>query len=141
MTINVKGLYHGFDKIEKNKVHCYYMTNKDYGSEFLTTPKTLGLVVSCPVLLDSEVGEYVFRNSLPQGYYCRLLAEESATVEINLRPTSYKVPLFHVGDSVKKNAKDLKVHICIYIYIYIYICIYIYIYMYIYINQEVNYNL
>lgn len=43
-------------------------------------------MVTCPVLLDSEVGEYIFRNSLPQGYYCRLLAEESATVEV--RPLS-----------------------------------------------------
>jgi hypothetical protein len=32
------------------------MTNKDYGSEFLTTPKTLGIVVYCPVPLDIEIG-------------------------------------------------------------------------------------
>jgi hypothetical protein len=64
--------------------------------------------VTCPVLLDSEVGEYVFRSTLPQGYYCRVLAEESAAVEINLRPTSYKVPLSIIGGGVQNKAEDLK---------------------------------
>ena len=51
------GLTMGLTPNETNKVHCYYMTNKDYGSEFLTTPKTLGIVAYCPVLLDAEIGE------------------------------------------------------------------------------------
>ena len=44
LTMHVgKKFHHGYDKNETMKVHCYYMTNKDYGSEFLTTPKTLGM--------------------------------------------------------------------------------------------------
>jgi hypothetical protein len=30
-----KKFWHGYDKNETNKVHCYYKTNKDCGSEFL----------------------------------------------------------------------------------------------------------
>jgi hypothetical protein len=30
-----KDLWHGFDKNETNKLHCYYKTTKDTGSEFL----------------------------------------------------------------------------------------------------------
>lgn len=32
-----KKYWHGFDKNESNKVHCYYRTNKDQGSEFLVS--------------------------------------------------------------------------------------------------------
>ena len=32
---NKKQFWHGYDKNETNKLHCYYMTNKDTGSEFL----------------------------------------------------------------------------------------------------------
>ena len=43
LTMHVgKKFHHGYDKNETMKVHCYYMTNKYYGSEFLTKPKTLG---------------------------------------------------------------------------------------------------
>lgn len=31
-------LWHGFDKNETNRVHCYYNTNKDTGSEFIVRP-------------------------------------------------------------------------------------------------------
>ena len=91
--------YHGYDKNETNKVHCYYMTNKDYGSEFLTKPKTLGIVVSCPIWLDSEIGEFQFRSTIPPGYYCSLLARITLSVYVTLRPTSYKVPL-HLGPDI-----------------------------------------
>jgi hypothetical protein len=30
-----KKFWHGFDKNETNRLHCYYTTNKDTGSEFL----------------------------------------------------------------------------------------------------------
>lgn len=29
--------WHGFDKNETNKIHCYYKTNKDTGSEFIVS--------------------------------------------------------------------------------------------------------
>lgn len=32
---NKRELWHGFDKNETNKIHCYYKTTKDTGSEFL----------------------------------------------------------------------------------------------------------
>jgi hypothetical protein len=32
---NKRELWHGFDKNESNKLHCYYKTNKDTGSEFI----------------------------------------------------------------------------------------------------------
>lgn len=34
---NKKDLWHGFDKNETNKLHCYYRTTKDTGSEFLVS--------------------------------------------------------------------------------------------------------
>lgn len=32
-----KAFWHGFDKNETNRIHCYYTTNKDTGSEFLVS--------------------------------------------------------------------------------------------------------
>lgn len=32
-----KKFWHGFDKNETNKLHCYYTTNKDTGSEFIVS--------------------------------------------------------------------------------------------------------
>lgn len=34
-------MWHGFDKNETNKIHCYYKTTKDTGSEFLVCCKLL----------------------------------------------------------------------------------------------------
>ena len=34
---NKKQFWHGYDKNETNKLHCYYVTNKDTGSEFLVS--------------------------------------------------------------------------------------------------------
>lgn len=85
--------WYGFDKNETSKLHCYYMTNKDYGSEFIDTPKTLGIAIYCPVLLDLDAGEYGFRQVMQPGYFCRSLADEVAKVEISLRPSDYAVPL------------------------------------------------
>lgn len=34
---NKKQFWHGYDKNETNRLHCYYMTNKDTGSEFLVS--------------------------------------------------------------------------------------------------------
>eukprot|EP01040_Poterioochromonas_malhamensis_P016800 gene16800-19162_t len=48
-------MWHGFDKNETNKLYCYYITNKDTGSEFIDKPKTLGVAINCPVLLDEEM--------------------------------------------------------------------------------------
>jgi hypothetical protein len=50
-----KTLYHGFSKNESERLHCYYMTSKGYGSEFLDNPKTLGVAIYCPVPIDHEV--------------------------------------------------------------------------------------
>lgn len=36
-----KNFWHGFDKNETNRLHCYYTTNKDTGSEFLVSPSRL----------------------------------------------------------------------------------------------------
>lgn len=76
---------------EDEKIHCYYMTNKDYGSEFLTTPKTLAIVVTCTVYLDDEIGKYDFKKQMNDGKICRILSDASTSVTVNLRPTSFKV--------------------------------------------------
>lgn len=39
--------WHGFDKNETNKVHCYYKTNKDTGSEFIVSRSYLHRLLSC----------------------------------------------------------------------------------------------
>ena len=94
LTMQVgKKFYHGYEKNETLRVHCYYMTNKDYGSEFMTNPKTLALAVTCPVLLDNEIGQYAFRQQMVNGYFCSLAARNMASVYVNLLPSSYKVPL------------------------------------------------
>lgn len=84
-----KKYWHGFDANETSKLHCYYQTNKDTGSEFLDTPRTLGLAILCPVTLDDEVGPFLFRRSMEKGSYCRPLAELPARVELHLRPSHY----------------------------------------------------
>lgn len=56
---------------------------------FQDTPKTYGLAIICPVLLDYEVGEYSFRGLMHQGSYCRVLAERlTSNVKITLFPTA-----------------------------------------------------
>jgi hypothetical protein len=81
--------WYGFDKNESSKLHCYYMTNKDYGSEFIDTPKTLGIAIYCPVILDLDVGDFAFRSVMQPGYFCRSLADEVAKVEVFLRKSDY----------------------------------------------------
>jgi hypothetical protein len=90
---NNKAHYYGFSANETGKLHCYYMTNKGYGSEFLDNPKTLSIAVYCPVSLDAEIGEYSFRNAMTEGFYCRSLADNDALVTLHLRPSDFKVPL------------------------------------------------
>ncbi|KAJ1428425.1 hypothetical protein B484DRAFT_67501 [Ochromonadaceae sp. CCMP2298] len=84
-----KEQYLGFDKNETNRVHCYYRTQKDQGSEFLDTPKTLALAIVCPVPLDMEVGEFHFKAQMQQGLFCRPLAEVSTNVIVHLRPSNF----------------------------------------------------
>jgi hypothetical protein len=79
--------WHGFERNDTVRVPCYYMTNKNYGSEFLDTPKTLGIAIYCPLTLDHEIGEYYMRNAMDQGYFCRKIAELNTTVWIKLRPS------------------------------------------------------
>lgn len=88
------GKYFGFEKEtnETKKLHCYYMTNKHYGSEFIDTPKTLAIVVSCPVTIDSEIGEFAFRKQMVPGHYCRVLAEHKTRVEVHFRPSNFEPP-------------------------------------------------
>jgi len=84
-----KTSWHGFDKVEALKAHCYYMTNKGYGSEFVDDPKTLGIAVYCPIALDVEVGEYGFRKIMEPGFFCRSLADYAVKAELYLRPTDF----------------------------------------------------
>lgn len=88
-----KMAYFGFDSNETSKLHCYYTTNKGFGSEFLDTPKTLSIAISCPVSLDQEIGEFSYRNAMPEGYYCRALADRDVELAVYLRPTNYKIPI------------------------------------------------
>ena len=90
---NNKAHYYGFSANETGKLHCYYMTNKGFGSEFLDNPKTLSIIVYCPVSLDAEIGEYKYKNTMNEGFYCRALADNEAHVNLHLRPTAFKVPL------------------------------------------------
>jgi hypothetical protein len=90
---NKKMVYFGFGSNETSKLHCYYTTNKGFGSEFLDTPKTLSIAISCPVNLDQEIGEFSYRNAMPEGYYCRALADRDVELAVYLRPTNYKIPI------------------------------------------------
>jgi len=84
--------WYGYDKNETQRLHCYYMTSKGYGSEFIDSPKTLGIAIYCPVPLDAEVGEFAFRKVMEPGFFCRSIADDVAKLEINLRPSSFVVP-------------------------------------------------
>ena len=42
--------------------------------------------------MDQEIGEFSFRNSMPDGYYCRALADKEVEISVFLRPTNYKIP-------------------------------------------------
>eukprot|EP01038_Epipyxis_sp_PR26KG_P008885 gene8885-11984_t len=84
-----KKVWHGFEKNETKKIYCYYITNKDTGSEFLDTPKTLGIAISCPVTLDEEVGPFLHNTVMEQGFYCRPLADHIVEIEVFLRPTTF----------------------------------------------------
>ena len=81
--------WHGYDGNELNKVHCYYMTNKNYGSEFIDNPKTLGVAIYCPVYLDQEIGEWEFRKVMESGFFCRTLADNVVKADIFLRPSDF----------------------------------------------------
>jgi hypothetical protein len=95
LGIEVKGKgkpqWYGFDKSDKWKLHCYYMTNKGYGSEFVDDPKTLAFAVYCPVPLDVEVGAYEFRKIMEPGYFCRNFADVPIKAELYLRPSNYNL--------------------------------------------------
>jgi hypothetical protein len=108
-------IWNGFDKNETNKLHCYYKTTKDTGSEFLVrstkipptslaashnfylisfsysqdTPKNLGVAVLCPVSLDDEAGPFLHHRGMDQGQFCRPLAEHTVEIGLHLRPSSY----------------------------------------------------
>ena len=98
--------WYGFDKNESNRLHCYYMTNKDYGSEFIDTPKTLGIAIYCPVLLDLDAGEYAFKSVMQPGYFCRSLADEQAKVEVFLRPTRFSVSVDNYTDFADTTGRE-----------------------------------
>ena len=88
---NKKTSYYGFDSNETRKLHCYYSTNKGFGSEFLDTPKTLSVAIYCPVSMDQEIGEFSYRNTMIDGNYCRALADKEVDISVFLRPTNYKI--------------------------------------------------
>jgi hypothetical protein len=91
-----KRLWFGYDETEEvgvdhAKTHCYYMTNKNYGSEFLDKPKTLGIVIYCPVTLDQEIGLYEFKKDMIPGNVCRKVADHSVELTITLRESNITV--------------------------------------------------
>ena len=88
-----KTFYHGFEKNETSKLHCYYSTSKGTGSDFLDQPKTVGLAVYCPLDMDMETGEYNWKNIMQEGFYCRLLSDHISYLTLHLRPTAFPVPL------------------------------------------------
>ena len=92
-SIGQRKFYNGFTTNEADKLHCYYMSNKGFGSEFIDKPKTLSLAVYCPVSLDAEIGEYDFQATMKAGNYCRALADYETHVSLHLRPSSFRVPL------------------------------------------------
>lgn len=100
-----KAVRHGFN--ETQELHCYYQSNKGYGSNFVDNPKTYGMAIICPVYLDVEIGEYVFRNLIGQGYYCRVLAEKVAKVSVILRPTDFNYN--HVPSDHSKIDEEQKI--------------------------------
>eukprot|EP00981_Chlorochromonas_danica_P013524 scaffold6421_cov251-Ochromonas_danica.AAC.18 len=55
------------------------------------SPKSLGLAIYCPILLDDEVGAYNFRRTMEPGYYCRPLADHVVQIELHLRPSNYGI--------------------------------------------------
>eukprot|EP01041_Mallomonas_annulata_P010662 gene10662-22255_t len=81
--------YIGVSANESSKVHCYYMTSAHYGSDFIDTPKTLGIVIYCPITLDQEIGEYQFMRTMESGYYCRKMAELPLKITITLRNSTF----------------------------------------------------
>jgi len=101
--------WYGFDRNETSKLHCYYMTNKDYGSEFIDNPKTLGIAIYCPVLLDLDVGEWAFKAIMQPGYFCRSLADEQAKVEVHLRPSAFSLSLDNYTDIVGPEVADSEI--------------------------------
>lgn len=96
-----KSTYHGFSNNETDKLHCYYMTNKNFGSEFLDNPKTLSMAITCPVSIDNEIGTYSFNSRMIEGYYCRVLSEKETQISVHLRPTSFRVPLDYAQHNVR----------------------------------------
>lgn len=86
-----RSFWYGFDGNELNKLQCYYMTTKGYGSEFLDNPKTLGIAVYCPVHLDLEVGEYEFRKIMEPGFFCRSISDHVVNYELHLRPSDFQI--------------------------------------------------
>lgn len=98
-----RSFWYGFDSNELNKLHCYYMTSKGYGSEFLDNPKTLGVAIYCPVHLDAEVGEYEFRKIMEPGFYCRSIADNLVNYELHLRPSDYQI----VSEDTLKKDPDI----------------------------------
>eukprot|EP00605_Chrysophyceae_sp_TOSAG23-4_P000234 GSChrysophyteH1.ASY1.ANO1.271.1 assembled CDS len=96
LAIEVKGQgrrtgWYGYDEHERLKLHCYYWTNKGYGSEFVDDPKTLPVAIYCPVHLDTEIGEYAFRNLMEPGFFCRNFADYAVKAELYLRPSDFQL--------------------------------------------------
>ena len=92
-SIGQRKFYNGFTTNEADKLHCYYMSNKGFSSEFIDKPKTFSLAVYCPVSLDAEIGEHDFQATMKGENYCRSLADYETRVCLHLRPSSFKVPL------------------------------------------------
>jgi hypothetical protein len=90
-----KKYWHGFSKNETEKLHCYYMTNKHYGSEFVDNPKTLAIVIYCPIIMDNEVGPFIFNSVMQPGMFCRAMTDNPAEVEVILRPSDFKLQINH----------------------------------------------
>jgi hypothetical protein len=116
----------GFESNDTKSVRCYYMTNKDMGSEFPVCsllyyfsdalfdntlkkqdkPKTLGIAIYCPILLDDEFGPYLFKNTLVFGKYCRPFSEHIMDVEMHLKPSKNPSATEYLTASFRTNPTE-----------------------------------
>eukprot|EP01033_Poteriospumella_lacustris_P013502 gene13502-9661_t len=87
---NGKPIFHGFDKAEANKLHCFYTTSQGAASDFKDTPKTLAIAVVCPVSLDEEIGAYEHGDRhMEAGRYCNPIALRVVEGRLHLRPSTH----------------------------------------------------
>jgi hypothetical protein len=50
------------------------------------------MAVYCPLTMDDEVGPFIFRNTMHEGYFCRAMSEHAVEIEFTFRPSEFEVP-------------------------------------------------